>query len=185
VFGLLAAGAAQTPANPIVWPPGGDIVPFNDYYNNYPSRMIENPQGLVHIYLYLLPWESGPALGCHFAAPIPGCFNAELIGVTSPFTLTIGSPLTGMAIAFGQCLSGPVYLARLTFVAEGATECCFYWVTADPKAPTGRIEIADCNEGKFLGTGGAVILNPNDHDCMEYVPARSSTWGKVKALYAL
>jgi hypothetical protein len=191
VLGLLVLGAAETTANPIPRPTG-HVSPYVDIAGT--DYLTGNPEGIVRIYFFLESWMTGEwVTGVGFSAPKPNCFNAEFLGEVLYFATAIGHIQTGVGIAFGACLtSSRVLLGKLTYEAVGSLPCCHYWVCPDPAAPSGKIELVDCNDTKHLGTGGALVLNTatypcedsNTTPCQQPVPVESSTWGKVKSLYA-
>ncbi len=182
-FGVLLLAAVPTSANPVEWPPVGNIIPYADIEGT--SQIIKTPLGTVRIYL-ILAWMPlySPATACQFSAPKPSCLDAVLVEETHYFYTTIGDSQTGMGVSFVECRIPPVVLARLTYEAVGSTTCCFYWVLPDPHSPRGRIDLVDCADRLYAGTGGALIFNPNESNCTGYSPIETSTWGKVKSLYA-
>jgi hypothetical protein len=188
MFGMLLLGPAQTAANP-TWPPVGNITPFADAAGTI--QIIENPAGVVSIY-FVLTYNPGlvPTIACLFSAPKPSCFDAEFLGEECYSDQYIGNTQTGLAILFGTCPSSwptRVLLAKSTYYVgegySGATGCCFWWVLPAPWAMSGKVEFADCNETTVTGFGGALVFNPDDIYCAG-VPVESTTWGKVKSLYA-
>jgi hypothetical protein len=182
VFGVLLLGAAQTAANPIAWPPG-TISLTRDAAGTDP--IINDPQGTVRVYVFLSVYARTDAVACNFWAPKPSCFNAEYVGETHYFPLTIGDSQSGMVIAFGSCVSPQRLLARITYNVLGPTpQCCIYWVRPHPESESGHIEIVNCQDQVIYGEPGYMIFNSDATRCESVVPAESSTWGKVKALYA-
>lgn len=188
MFAALLLGAVQIAANP-TWPPQGHITPYADAAGT--SQIIENPQGVVHIY-FIVTHGPGlvPTYGCQFSAPKPSCFDAEFIGEEYYSAQYFGNTQTGLAIVFGSCSGSwptQVLLARTTYYVgegySGATGCCFWWVVPSPSAPSGTIEFVDCNDTLVIGYGGTLVFNPDDNYCAG-VPVESTTWGKVKSLYA-
>ena len=181
VLGILLSVAVAASANPVGIP--GYIILTEDLYAS--DIVIDNPQGTVRVYVFLSPYFHGNAVGCSFAAPKPACFNAVYVGESQQFTMTLGDSQTGLQISFGACISSPRYLVRITYSVLGPTpECCIYWVRPHPEAASGHVEIWDCNEQVVYGDGGYLIFNIDASWCQSAVPAESSTWGKVKALYA-
>jgi len=108
----------------------------------------------------------------------------SLIGATSPY-LTIGTNVEeSFAVSYQGCLSGSFLIATVTYLGEGLTPACALF-TIEPAndAPTGKIEMVDCADNKFvLDQAGQGRINP-DGTCQCSVPASATTWGKVKALY--
>jgi hypothetical protein len=131
------------------------------------------------------------ARGSRFSAVRPGCFAASFLSETSPFQ-TIGNSQVGIAIDYGRCLTGTFRLLTITYLAYGTTpDCCIYAVHPDPTAPSGRIEAVDCNDQIAFLPEWVEIINSNvtcqctaGPDYCYPVPTETSTWGRVKSLYA-
>jgi len=108
----------------------------------------------------------------------------ELLSTTSPY-LSLGSNVEeSFAVSYQGCLSGSFLIATVTYLGEGLTPACALF-TIEPAndAPTGKIEMVDCADTKFvLDQAGQGRINP-DGTCQCSVPASATTWGKVKALY--
>jgi hypothetical protein len=114
--------------------------------------------------------------------PGMGCVET---GVMNNFPTVIGSPSTGISIAYGACLVSDILLFTWNFFCQGTSgTCAKLEVVPDPAAISGAIEIVTCNSYKLPGNGSALYVNPNGFcDCGEVVPTRESSWGQIKALY--
>ena len=180
VLGMLVLGAAQTTANPVPWAP---VRLYADAAGS--TYWIHDPEGTVSIYVFLNAGFSTGATELFFAAPKPSCFNAVYVGETHDFT-TSGDSQTGMYVFLGgECLSGPRRLAVITYEILGATpECCYYWVQPYVTPGSDVIGYFDCSGSLSYGGRAYLLINPSESVCFEVVPAETSTWGKVKSLYA-
>ncbi len=108
----------------------------------------------------------------------------ELLSTTTPY-LAIGSNVEeSYAVAYLGCLSGTFLIATVTYIGEGLVPACaLFTIEPADDAPTGKIEMVDCADHKFvLDQAGQGRVNP-DGTCQCSVPASATTWGKVKALY--
>jgi hypothetical protein len=105
--------------------------------------------------------------------------------------LAIGSPTTGVSLAYGGCLAGPaIGVVQLNFFgfappAGGNPMCGFLEIVASPTALGGIIKAVNCNFAEVQATGGYGWVN-SDGNCVACGPViatEESTWGKVKSLY--
>jgi hypothetical protein len=107
--------------------------------------------------LYVV-WQNAPsALGVQFKVNLPQSFtdNAIFAGFTSPFP-SLGNPTTGVQVAFESCLTPPVLVMTLGFIATGDVDCSVVQVVADPAAGTGHVVVVDCGLNELAGSGGSV-----------------------------
>ncbi|UCG53347.1 MAG: hypothetical protein JSW58_07280 [Candidatus Latescibacterota bacterium] len=169
IFALPAAG--QPGSIGIFADPGGTDCNLPDTQSGLTSYHI------VHV-------NTPGAVAAQFYAPQPPCLDAMYLSDTFVYALYWGNSQTGIAVSYGTCLSSPIYICAINYFTQGLTEpCCYYPVLPDPAAPSGRIEVVDCNHETVYATGGTGIVNSN-LSCTCDVPTKYSTWGKVKALYA-
>src|SRR5512139_2011662 len=70
------------------------------------------PVGVVSLYV-LHSGHSG-ALGVRFRAPKPECAQMIFLNDTQPYT-TVGSSQTGVAVAYGSCLTSEVHVLTMSF----------------------------------------------------------------------
>jgi len=181
---LLLICTAQPTANPIVWPPWGNIVPSADV-QGLNRFFFDTSPGLMTVYIVLADIPDVGAMACQFSAPKPACFDATYLTDSTVFPVTLGDSQTGVSIGFGQCLQVPIHVLTITYFGSGLTgECCYYWVYPHPGGVSGQVELVNCNQDLMFGDGGAAIINPNASDCMETNTVESTRWGKVKSLYA-
>lgn len=124
------------------------------------------------------------AVASQFSAPKPACMTATYLSDTAAFPVTIGNSQTGVAIGYGACQVSPTLVLTINYFTTGTTPaCCYYPVYPDPAAESGQIEVVLCDNSLVFATGGVGIVNA-DGTCLCDVPARQSTWGKVKSLYS-
>jgi hypothetical protein len=97
------------------------------------------------------------------------------------FAINLGNTEYGITIGYGTCKTGTFHIVTAQYLVTSATECCPWSVVADPNAPSGRIEIPDCDFLMSYGTGGTSFINAT-FACMG--PTEDTTCGGVKALYA-
>jgi hypothetical protein len=182
---LILLTVAVVAANPIAWPPWGDIMLCQDAdcYNGF----IEATPGLISLHVIVMGISSEPGAGvtaCQFSAPVSACFNGVFVSDTAVYPVTLGDSQTGVSIGFGVCESPPVHVLTINLFCNGpGTECCFLWARPHPDVSSGKIELVDCNQTLYYGTGGAVIIQPDNQNCLQYVPVQDTSWGKVKSLY--
>ncbi len=183
---LILVTTALAAANPIAWPPWGDIILCEDSQGF--DGFFDTTPGLITINVIVTGVSGGSGAGltaCQFAAPIGQCFNGVWLSDGQVFPVTLGDSQTGVAIGFGQCLQAPVHVLTINLFCYGpGTDCCFVWAVPHPDATSGEIELVDCAYTQYFGTGGAAIIQPDANDCIQYVPVQETSWGKVKSLYA-
>ena len=76
-------------------------------------------------------------------------------------------------------------MLTIQFFASGATApCCIFEVVADENAPSGQIEMVDCEENILFAVGQSGVINPDAScACVDIVPVQESSWGKIKSLF--
>ncbi len=176
---MLLVFAGEAGANPIPW--GGDIAPYGDAQGTS-SFIYDSAPGLLVIYIVQLAHYEGMTAS-QFSAPKPACFLATYISDTAVFPVTIGNSQTGVAIGYGQCLTGAIHVLTINFFVQGLTdECCFYETQPDPNIPSGEIEAVNCNNEIVFLSGGLGVINPDGRLCG--TPVVPTTWGKIKSTYS-
>lgn len=126
----------------------------------------------------------GGGTACQFSAPTPACLLATYLSDITVFSVNIGDSQNGISIGFGACEVAPTHVLSLRFFGVGATgDCCYFKVLPHPDSEFGEIEATDCAFISVFPTGGEAIINPTA-SCDCNVANETSTWGKVKALYA-
>jgi hypothetical protein len=150
-------------------------------------------------FVYVTHANSPGATASQFRIHSGGGFNCTYLSYQSNY-LTLGEPLSGIAIAYGICISSPITILELIYYCTGTSETCS-WLTVCPdlNAPTGTIEVVDCSFNKLVGFGGVLWVNTDGYSCGCWVdsseasttavncdapvPVRDSTWGSIKSLY--
>jgi len=111
------------------------------------------------------------------------------LGDLPAFQTVIGTSVSGVSVAYGACMSGDFLVLSATFtMTAGATPACsLIKIEPDPSAPSGSVEIVDCQLPSpakqlfpYLGAG---IVNDDGTCPCTYVPVQETTWGGIKALY--
>ena len=109
------------------------------------------------------------------------------LGDLAVFETVLGTSVSGIGIAYGQCMTGDFLILTANFTGTGNTPACSYIsIIPDPSAPSGEIEIVDCqlpNPAKqtFLRLGQGIVSGDGTCNCT--IPVQETTWGQVKALY--
>ncbi len=164
---------------------------------DYKCNIKDNAPGLLEVFVM---YTGLPAKGISFAAPMPACTDrwVYLMDV-NVFGNTTGNSQTGVSVDFGSCLSGPVHVLTIRYFATGTTPlCCMY-----PALPVSGSEVdaVACNGSPVAVTRLCNYINEQWPTCdctrtflgypTEFflcpavvVPVESTTWGRVKALYA-
>lgn len=135
---------------------------------------------------YIVHVLTAGALAAQFAAPMPSCMTgAAYLGETSPFNIVLGNTQTGVTVAYGRCLGGPIHLLTVFYLVQGMSQaCCEFPVVADPRVPSGQIEVPSCGFVLNYGAGAHAIVNPTPTCACGSVPVEETTWGHIKAMYA-
>jgi hypothetical protein len=139
--------------------------------------------------VYVVHTRTDGATACQFSAPKPQCWtNAMYLSDSDMFPVTIGNSQTGKSVGYGTCRVGTINVLPINYFVQGPPTqfCCPYPVLPDPIAPSGRIEIADCEFHTVYAYGATAIVNPNASCPCESPPVgvEETTWGRVKSLYA-
>ena len=139
----------------------------------------------IRLYYVVHVYTTG-ATASQYRARIPTCLTAsgaDYLADTNMFSVTLGNSQSGVAVAYGTCLYGPIHTQTIQVFGVGLTPACCRWIIdADPMLPSGKIEGSDCNYVVFYPTGGQGIVNPHS-GCTCKIPSEDTTWGHVKALY--
>jgi hypothetical protein len=125
------------------------------------------------------------ASASQYRAVVPACMTgtgAMYLADTNPYPVTLGNSQTGVAVAYGGCLVGPINTQIIQVFAMGLTPpCCRWYVDGDPVVSP-QVQVSDCAFNVWPATGGQGIINP-DGSCQCNIPTQDTTWGQVKALY--
>jgi len=127
---------------------------------------------------YVVQVGSQGATASEFKIETSG-FTGVYVGKTSPFPLIIGDdPMTGISIAYGACLTGPIHILSLTYTIDGSTPPCS-WIRVVPHPVSGDIGTVDCNNDLLSARGLTSYIN-NDGSCPCSAPATVTTWDRVR-----
>lgn len=160
---------------------GGSIGVYVDEYG-YDCNIVDSG-GLLSV--YVVHTNVTGAVAAQFAAPAPACMHGVTwVTDSEPIGLYIGNSQTGIAVAYGSCLSSPIRILTITYVTTGSSEtCCPYPVIADPHLASGEIEVVNCAESKVYATGLISSVNADGSCRCGAVVVKEATWGEIKALY--
>jgi hypothetical protein len=180
----------------------GYIGLFSDALHTSCNMTITDLGGTKRIYVFHM--MAAGTTACMFGIQSTGFTGdpdteCEMVGITNYFTLVIGDPFfeapydtdnAGVAFSYGSCVTtGAIQLSRITFSCIGEVvppPCSKFEAVAAPDAPSGTIEVVDCADGKLVGNGSLMYVNPDGTCiCGEVVPVQDSSWGKIKSLYNL
>ncbi len=164
----------------------GSIDIFSD--GAFTSCNVTDASGLVPV--YVVHTHAGDGAAASQWKLDMGNVVMTFVGSFSPYATVIGTPLEGVSVAYGSCISDPNNLIMtVNFIGVGASPTCSIMsIVPDPVALSGMVEIVDCTpepNGPFkitLEKGGQARVNP-DLSCDCTVPVRETTWGGIKALY--
>jgi hypothetical protein len=167
----------------VAQPDLGSLDVFSD--PGYTSCDFVDTGGLISV--YVLSTHSGDgSTAVQFRMNIPSAWT--LLGNTSPFPVVVGDPIGGISIGYGQCIVGDNLIMSANFLGDGLSPACsFITILPDPAAPTGNIEIVDCQspfpaKWEFAQLGQGIVNGDGSCDCT-YLPVHETTWGGIKALY--
>lgn len=167
---------------PIAWGQSGFIGLFFDQNYSVPCRD-DLEVALVPVYVVHM-WTPG-ATASQFMVIPGGGFSCIFTGERIAVPVSIGSSLDGLSASYGGCLASPILISTMNYFCQGVSPACAYlMVVPDPAAPTGQIEVIDCNIVRLLGFGTKAYLNPTG-TCYYYCiqPTEQTSWGRVKVLY--
>ncbi|UCG51583.1 MAG: hypothetical protein JSW58_15575 [Candidatus Latescibacterota bacterium] len=120
--------------------------------------------GLLNAYVVVTNSAAG-LTAVQFAAPVPPCFTGYYLADGAVFPVTVGNSQTGVSIGFGSCQVTPLHVLTIQLFVQGTTPpCCEYPVVPDPNAPSGEIELVDCDQNLLYGGGGISVIN-GDPSC--------------------
>jgi hypothetical protein len=112
--------------------------------------------------IYVVVHSPTPVTAVQYWAPIPNCWEgATYFGDDNQFPVTIGDSQSGIAIAFGDCLSEPVHVQTINVLVSQplpSDVCCWFQPQPHPQSISGEIEFADCDQTKFFGIGSPGVV---------------------------
>jgi hypothetical protein len=126
------------------------------------------------------------AIASQFRVRTPDCWiGASFVSsAPAPGFGAIGNAPDDMIVTYDVCYSGAFLVATITYLSTAEpSPCCWIYLEKGPSAPLDGIVSLDCTFIPHVVTGSfRLIINP-DVSCLCSNPARSSTWGSLKALY--
>jgi hypothetical protein len=140
--------------------------------------------GFVQVQIFATHANDGSTASMWMLTVPPGWTH---FGDTSPYQ-TIGVSVDGASVAYGNCITGDFNILTANFGTPGDTPACsLLKIVPHPAAPTGLIELVDCQEPApakqtFAGLGAGIVNDDGSCPCT-YVPVHETTWGGIKALY--
>jgi hypothetical protein len=152
----------------------GDLLILSDTAST-DSTLLDGTPRTVNLYVVHAE-QSGGATGVDFAVAGASGFTGVWLSETSSY-LTFGTSTTGIAVAYGGCLSEPVLVLTLTYQLFGTSAACSELRIV---ASSGR-PFPLCLEG-----GGCFFETPCHAGALHVncsVATEQTTWGRVKALY--
>lgn len=134
--------------------------------------------------IFVVHKSFGGAVASRFMLINGGGFGCVYVGET-PAVTAVGSLYGGISVVYDQCRVGDILLVTMQqFCYGGSPVCAFIDVVPDPAAPSGTIEVINCETVKKIGLGDKMWVNP-DGECLWYCvhPTRQTTWGQIKTQY--
>jgi hypothetical protein len=118
--------------------------------------------GLVSF--YVVHTGTDGATGVEFSAPLPSGFTGAggtFLADEVQFPVYIGDSQTGLSVAYGSCLTGPIHVATiLAFSPSGTTPSCTQYPVL-PHPARGVINVPNCDSpvGEAPGDGLIATIN--------------------------
>lgn len=104
------------------------------------------------------------------------------VGETSPYTLKIGTSISGVSISYSACKTGTFLLLDVSFLGGSTPACALMSIVPGPGDD--QVQVADCNsQSVFLPLAGQARVNDDGSCTCNYLPVAETTWGGIKALY--
>jgi hypothetical protein len=138
--------------------------------------------------VYIFHVGTGTRIGCEFRAPMPECWTgATWVGDAYAFVGVLGqSQGPDVSVAYGACLTLPVYIGKMVFEITGAAQaCCRYSVLPSVYVPSSVITLNCVDPSHNIPIlGGSATINENAScPCVPPLAVESATWGRIKSLY--
>ena len=143
--------AAPPPPDPDPAPAtGGTIGVYSDVTGT--DMNIVDTGGIVQV--YVIHKTGGGTTASQFKINAPAGWTE--IGAYHQMDLHIGTFFRGIAYAYGECLTGSVHLATVTYQSPGDSAGETFEVAADPR--WGQVRVVDCNENVY--SDGEGLISP-------------------------
>lgn len=92
------------------------------------------------------------------------------LGETWNAPAVIGNALSGVSLGYGECMPAPTYLGTISVMIQDPDyDCTDIRIVPDPSAPSGEIEIVDCDFNKTYVGENAFRLEADP--CRPHPPA--------------
>ena len=111
-------------------------------------------------------------------------FLATYVSETVETLNHVGDFRSGINVAYGSCVDGPLLLGTITYEGHGTSQPCSYLDVVPWRFPW--VDTQDCNFQSFAAPPlGKLCVNPQPGLCEPWcsVATEQTTWGGVKALY--
>ena len=151
------------------------------------SFTYSGPQ-LFQVHVFHTGTGPAEASAVSFALYSPPCMTGAIYAgehFDVNFTLLQNSQDTrGISIGYGTCIPLPVYLGYVDYYAFSEGEGCCDLRAVDPTHQLFDLMGATCDFQGVAMESSRTIINPTANcPCESPVATRSTTWGRVKALY--
>jgi len=141
-------------------------------------QLVDNASGPVTV--YVVHHISSGATASQFMVREGSGVLLNYLGHTSDFSLIIGDPPSGMAVAYEACLFSDVLVTRLNYFKTGSSSACSsIQIVASPTAVSGSVQSVDCYENRMGISGSRLVINP-DGTCACGPTSEETNWGKIK-----
>lgn len=187
--GMILLGVIVVLAGGVVTPARGQAGEINVFVDSLYSRCwySETNEGPGIVTLYVVHQRTPAATGCRFVLQKSSRLDWEYVGESSAYAVT-GETRTGVTVAYGSCLASNVLIMKVSYYAPYLSSgwCRTIQALPDPAAPSGAIEVYDCNGNVLVGSGQPLLVNPYltcEVIWCNVLPIDDATWGRVKALY--
>lgn len=174
---LNAAGVqAQTP---------GHLGLYSDP-SSYDCQVLQTYPGIYEI--YVIHQLAADVLGVGFSVPIPSCASVSWIGDVSDFPVTVGFSPSGINVGYGTCRMSPIVVMRILYAGAPIQDCCPLTIQAyihPAQPPYPAAVMCPCTTRYCVAapvTVSHAYFNANP-TCGCTVPAKETTWGRLKATY--
>lgn len=115
-----------------------------------------------------------------------GGFTCLFMGEFIQISAYSGTTQTGLRVVYPGCQPSDILVAIIEYFCLGTCpSCAFLAVVPDPTAPSGQIEVVDCQDMTHFVPASMIIVNDFQGTCGDCVPSATepASWGRVKTLY--
>jgi hypothetical protein len=144
-------------------------------------NLVDSNPGMVTV--YVVHSSANGATASQFRIESGSGVSLSYMAETSPFSIVVGNTQTGVSIAYGNCKYSDILVSTVSYYSAGGSSACSnIWVSPDPGALTGTIEVVNCSTSKLQATGSRLVINPNG-SCACGPTSVDTNWGKIKDIY--